>query len=217
MDKHNVIVFAVNQHVIDFFLFPWLSKKESKNFKLYIVTNEFEYLNMSQKLKGRDYELIDYFGPRFNYYDKFIIGTGIVNKIRQPSFIWDVDELQSLNESVHLYDTSIDVVQAGRRYYRDAALGDERNADGFLLTYYSRELGIDPNTVAAIQEDKLWFPFIDYTQFQFILQNCKYKQYLNEGKHYSKWYVDGIGEGNGVGLALTKSKIPYRFVGEYII
>ena len=97
MDKHNVIVFAVNQHVIDFFLFPWLSKKESKNFKLYIVTNEFEYLNTSQKLKGRDYELIDYFGPRFNYYDKFIIGTGIVNKIRQPSFIWDVDELQSLN------------------------------------------------------------------------------------------------------------------------
>ena len=175
------------------------------------------FLNISQKLKGRDYELIDYFGPRFNYYDKFIIGTGIINKIRQPSFIWDVDELSVFHESIHLYDTSIDVVQAGRRYYKDATLGDERNADGFLLTYYARDLGIDPKTVAAIQEDKLWFPYIDYTQFQYILQKCKYKQYAKEGKHYSKWYVDGIGEGNGVGLALTKSKIPYRFVGEYLI
>jgi hypothetical protein len=134
MEKHNIIIFAVNQHVIDYFLFPWLSQKESKNYKLYIVTNEFEYLNISQKLKGRDYELIDYFGPRFNYYDKFIIGTGIINKIKQPSFIWDVDELSVFHQSVHLYDTSIDVVQAGRRYYKDATLGDERNADGFLLT-----------------------------------------------------------------------------------
>jgi hypothetical protein len=217
MEKHNIIIFAVNQHVIDYFLFPWLSQKESKNYKLYIVTNEFEYLNISQKLKGRDYELIDYFGPRFNYYDKFIIGTGIINKIKQPSFIWDVDELSVFHHSVHLYDTSIDVVQAGRRYYKDATLGDERNADGFLLTYFARDLGIDPKTVAAIQEDKLWFPYIDYTQFQYILQKCKYKQYAHEGKHYSKWYVDGIGEGNGVGLALTKSKIPYRFVGEYLI
>ena len=116
-----------------------------------------------------------------------------------------------------LYDTSIPVPQFTRRWYKDATLAHDRSAGYHFFKWYSEDINIDPKIVPAIQEDKSWFPFIDYSQFLNILQMCKYKAFLQEGKHWGKWWLDGAGEGIGLGIALTKSKIPYRFVGEYLI
>ena len=118
---------------------------------------------------------------------------------------------------MHLYDTSINIPQFSRRWFKDATLMHKRNAGFQYLNHLCRDININPNDVPTIQEDKSWFPFLDYTQFLSVFQECKFRGYLHEGKQWSKWMVDGQGEGVGLGIALTKTKIPYRFVGEYII
>lgn len=216
MKKQNIIIFAIGFSAIDYYLFPWLDNRTLKDFNVHIVSNETSYIHKEGNLRWKNVTLHDYHGPRFNYYDKFIYGLSIINKIRQPAFIWDVDELQNFEMSTHLYDTSIDVIQFGRRWFKDATLNHERNSGYHYLNFYCRDIGVDPNLVPTVQEDKCWFPFLDYTQFLSIFQESKYRAYIHEGKHWSKWMVDGAGEGAGLGIALTKTKIPYRFVGEYI-
>jgi hypothetical protein len=216
MEKQNVIIFAINFNAIEQFLFPWLDNGYSKDIQLHIVSNEIDFIKSNSKVDKRIH-FYDYFGPRFNYYDKFIYGLSIINKLRKPAYIWDVDELQNLEMSMHLYDTSINIPQFSRRWFRDATLMHERNAGFSYLTYLCKDIKINPNDVPTIQEDKSWFPFLDYTQFLSIFQESKFRSYLHEGKQWSKWMVDGQGEGAGLGIALTKTKIPYRFVGEYII
>ena len=213
MIKPNVIISAVGSTTREHFLYNWLASPESKKFSIILITDHPELFPSEE---WPNIETYQYFGSRYNYHDKLIYALQLITVHKIDAFVWDVDELHLFDKSVHLYDTTIRIPQIGRLWFPEATLAHKRTDAFSYLRHYANDMGIPHSSIAPIQEDKLWFPSGDYTRTIKILEDIKTIVHIREGKHFSKWYTNGAGEGLALSIGLYQSKITYRKVGEYI-
>lgn len=213
MIKPNVIISAVGASPREHFLYKWLASPASKKFSIFLITDHPELFPSED---WPNIEAYQYFGSRYNYHDKLIYALQLITMHKIDAFIWDVDELHLLDKSVHLYDTTIKIPQIGRHWFEEATLAHKKTDSFNYLRHYANDMGIAHHLIAPIQEDKLWFPSGDYTKTIKILEDIKAIVHIKEGKHFSKWYTNGAGEGLALSFGLHQSKITYRKVGEYI-
>lgn len=208
--KTNLIITGVGRTMQEYFLNMWLDTPASDKFNPILITD--------QALDPNHYPSItkhQYFGSRFNYHDKLIYALHLITVMKEPAFVWDMDELWLLDESTHLYDQNTDIPQFSRLWYPNANLGEKRCRPFHYLMHFCKKNGVEHKDAHPIQEDKLWFPALDYTHTISIIEKVKSLVDIHQGKRYNKWYVNGYGEGMALGIALKKSNIPFRLVGEY--
>lgn len=199
----NLIVTSVgdfyNKEVLKF-----INTEYSKNFKLFLLTDNPKLFDNSNTTF--------YYKNVFSYFEKFLFGLKILNQLQQGGFIWDADELHTLETDIGRYDTNDESIQFAGYWNEDgkfrSILENEPNYWGFF-----GELITDDVDFYTIQEDKIWFPKNDYTEFLSHFESLHIPFIVNSiknGKH-----KNGVGNGEGVALGYSLFKTNLKFKSIY--
>ena len=215
MIKRNLIISAVGRTMREYYLDNWLRTPEAHDYNITLITDCPHRYNDPPEDSWPKVIAHQYFGARYNYHDKFIYALTIISKTKQPAFLWDADELHNFNKSISLYNENSDIPQVGRLWYDNAKLSHDRNMEWWFLIKYISSIGIKPKDIKPIQEDKIWFPALDYTQTIKVMEDIRAQVHVNHRPPMNKWNVNGQGEGVALATGLVKSEIPIKLVGEY--
>lgn len=203
----NLVVTSVgdfyNKEVLNF-----INREYSKNFNLFLLTDnpkQFNNLNTTFYYKGV-----------FSYFDKFLFGLKILNQLKEGGFIWDADELHTIQTDINRYDMSDDSIQFAGHWDEhgkfDSILKKEPNYWKFFEDLIKSENDSHPDFY-TIQEDKIWFPKNDYTEFLNCFEGLHIPFMVNSIKHGT--HKNGVANGEGIALGYSIFKTNMKFKSIY--
>lgn len=203
----NLVVTSVgelyNKSLLDF-----IQTDFSKNFKLYILTDSPHlFSNFNTTL---------YYKNTFSYFDKFLFGLKTLSIINDDGFIWDADELHTLESDIHRYDLKDDSIQFAGFWNNyetfDKLLSNQYGYWNFLTSKLDKEK-IEYSNIFNIQEDKLWFPKNNYGEFLKCFEDLHIIFINNTIRHGT--HKGGVANGEGVALGYSFYKSNLKFKSVY--
>jgi hypothetical protein len=203
----NLIVTSVgdsyNKEVLKF-----INSEYSKNFNLFLLTDNpklFHNINTTY-----------YYKEVFSYFEKFLFGLKILNNLQEGGFIWDADELHTLESDISRYDTESDSIQFAGHWDEDGRFSSILKKEPFFWSFLFEKLKLENLTDVdfyTIQEDKIWFPKKDYTSFLNCLESLHIPFMVNSIKNGT--HKNGIANGEGIALGYSIFKTNMKFKSVY--
>jgi len=188
-------------------LLEFLKSRFSKEFNIFILTDRPElYPSYNTDL---------YYKLTFNYFDKITYGINIVNRIKEPGFIVDSDDLLNFENLYSKFDTSSNMVQYLQHWNKEGTLNtilpEHEHFWEFMNDYLLKE-NISNKDIYMILEKVFFLPKRNYSNFLKYFESLRYN--FEKNSRENGMHKNGVGNGEGVafGYALLKSKIKHKKV-----
>lgn len=166
-----------------------------------------------------------YHKPIFNYFDNFMFGLSLVNKIKRSSFLWHSDELECFNEFKSDFNPQLNILQYRGGWKHGSSFNEVYNYSehtneywSFFKKYLEEKNEIDfSSDIKVFWEAHFFLPSIDYTNVILDLHQFS-KSFVDNSNKYNEEQTDkeGNGEGLAVGYSFWKNKIESIDVMKYL-
>lgn len=165
-----------------------------------------------------------YWKPIFNYFDNFIFGLSLVNKIQKNAFLWHSDQLEYFYHFKSDFNIDNNILQYRGGWEHGSSFNELYNHSDHTNKYWSffkeylkekNEL-IFSSDIKVLWEAHLFLPNIDYKNTILDLHQLS-KIFVNNSNKHNEKQIDkeGNGEGLAVGYSFWKNKIKNIDVMKY--
>lgn len=193
--------------------------KENPDQDFYILTDKPEELHHLDNV-----HLDFYFYPIFNYFDNFLYGLSLIEKLDSSIFLWHGDQLEEFYRYKNDFDIESNVIQYRGGWAHGSNFWDLLRYNFHTQQYWnffydlllSKRLHLKQREIPVLWEAHMFFPKQDYSGVLKDLEELK--MYFTQNSRIFNTdtpHINGNGEGLAVGYSLWNNSLEIKDIMDY--